>query len=182
MGFKKASKTVANEKATISNEDLKVNGSSAILKDVEIMFWSYKKISTNPQYKEKFAVTIKLSKKHVKQMEAAKEAAIMYFCKNEDIDPESVDFSDSIFYNQKTDEYTYTFRSDDDFRENTDLNGEQCDPELKIGKGSIANLAIRASACKIFKSYSVIFYLNAANVTRLEEIKGGQIDLRAALR
>ena len=191
MGFKKVVKKVSkdsdsfkSEKSKVQKDDeTKVNGSVAILKNVEVQFWSYRKISNNPMYEEKFAVTVKLSDKHVKQLEAAKEAAIQWFCseKEPDLDPDSVEFTDSI-YETKNGEMTYTFRSAKDFREITDLNGEQCDPELKIGKGSIANLAVRASASKIFKSYNVTFYLNAANITSLEEFVGGQTDLRAALR
>lgn len=160
-----------------------VNGSTVILKNVEIQFWAYKKISNNPQYEEKFAVTVKLSDKHIKLLEAAKEAAIQHYCseKEPNLDPDSVEFTDSIYENKNGD-VTYTFRDKYDFRENTDLDGEQCDPNLKIGKGSIANLAVRASASKIFKSYNVTFYLNAANITHLEEFSGGQTDLRAALR
>lgn len=191
MGFKKVVKKVSkdsgsfkSEKSKVQNDsETKVNGSVAILKNVEVQFWSYRKISNNPMYEEKFAVTVKLSDKHVKQLEAAKEAAIQWFCseKEPDLDPDSVEFTDSI-YETKNGEMTYTFRSAKDFREITDLNGEQCDPELKIGKGSIVNLAVRASAAKIFKSYNVMFYLNAANITSLEEFVGGQTDLRAALR
>lgn len=173
--------TVAKSKAPEQGE--KVNGSTVILKDVEIQFWAYKKISNNPQYEEKFAVTVKLSDKHIRLLESAKEAAIQYYCseKEPDLDPDDVEFTDSIFENKNGD-VTYTFRSKDDFRENTDLNGEQCEPDLRIGRGSIANLAVRASASKIFKSYNVTFYLNAANITHLEEFVGGQTDLRAALR
>lgn len=188
MAIKKVAKSVstktASAKATSPKTDEShVNGSTVILKDVEILFWAYKKVSNNPQYEEKFAVTVKLSDKHVKLLESAKEAAIQYYCteKEPDLDPEDVEFTDSIYENKNGD-VTYTFRSKDDFRENTDLNGEQCDPELKIGKGSIANLAVRASAAKIFKSYNVTFYLNAANIKHLEEFVGGQTDLRAALR
>lgn len=191
MGFKKVVKKVSknsdsfkDKKSEVQNDgETKVNGSVAILKNVEVQFWSYRKISNNPMYEEKFAVTVKLSDKHVKQLEAAKEAAIQWFCseKEPDLDPDSVEFTDSI-YETKNGETTYTFRSAKDFREITDLNGEQCDPELKIGRGSIANLAVRASASKIFKSYNVTFYLNAANITSLEEFVGGQTDLRAALR
>ena len=174
-----ANKTVAKP----AEQGEKVNGSTVILKDVEILFWAYKKVSNNPQYEEKFAVTVKLSDKHIRLLESAKEAAIQYYCteKEPDLDPDDVEFTDSIYENKNGD-VTYTFRSKDDFRENTDLNGEQCDPELKIGKGSIANIAVRASASKIFKSYNVTFYLNAANITHLEEFVGGQTDLRAALR
>jgi len=188
MAIKKIKKVSANSEQKVSkvqksNDTEKVNGSTVILKNVEILFWAYKKISNNPQYEEKFAVTVKLSDKHVKQLEAAKEAAIQYYCteKEPDLDPDDVEFTDSIYENKNGD-VTYTFRSKDDFRENTDLNGEQCEPDLRIGKGSIANLAVRASASKIFKSYTVTFYLNAANITSLEEFSGGQIDLRAALR
>lgn len=184
MAFKKVAKSVAKSAKTAETEPMeKVNGSTAILKDVEVQFWAYKKISTNPQYEPKFAVTVKLSDKHIKQLEVAKESAIQHYCseKEPDLDPDSVEFSDSICEN-KDGAVTYTFRSAKDFRENTDLDGEQCDPDLKIGKGSIANLAVRASAAKIFKSYNVTFYLNAANITHLEEFTGGQIDLRAALR
>lgn len=191
MGFKKVVKKVSkdsdsfkSEKSKVQNDsETKVNGSTVILKNVEVQFWSYRKISNNPMYEEKFAVTVKLSDKHVKQLEAAKEAAIQWFCskKEPDLDPDSVEFTDSI-YETKNGEMTYTFRSTKDFREITDLNGEQCDPELKIGRGSIVNLAVRASASKIFKSYNVTFYLNAANITSLEEFVGGQTDLRAALR
>lgn len=189
MAIKKVAKKVsanatASVKATSQKTDEShVNGSTVILKNVEILFWAYKKVSNNPQYEEKFAVTVKLSDKHVKLLEAAKEAAIQYYCseKEPDLDPEDVEFTDSIYENKNGD-VTYTFRSKDDFRENTDLNGEQCDPDLKIGKGSIANLAVRASASKIFKSYNVTFYLNAANIKHLEEFVGGQTDLRAALR
>ncbi len=161
----------------------RVNGSTVILKNVEILFWAYKKISNNPQYEAKFAVTVKLSDKHLQLLEAAKEAAIQYYCEEEepDLDPDEVEFSDSI-YSNKNGDVTYTFRSKDDFRAVTDLEGEQCDEDLKIGKGSIANLGVRAYASKIFKSYNVTFYLNGANITHLEEFKGGQIDLRAALR
>ena len=170
-------------KSDIQKQEEKVNGSTVILKDVEIQFWAYKKVSNNPQYEEKFAVTVKLSDKHIRLLESAKEAAIQYYCteKEPDLDPDDVEFTDSIYENKNGD-VTYTFRSKDDFRENTDLNGEQCDPDLKIGRGSIANLAVRASASKIFKSYNVTFYLNAANITHLEEFVGGQTDLRAALR
>ena len=173
--------TVAKSNAPEQGE--KVNGSTVILKDVEIQFWAYKKISNNPQYEEKFAVTVKLSDKHLKLLESAKEAAIQYYCseKEPDLDPDEVEFTDSIYENKNGD-VTYTFRSKDDFRENTDLNGEQCDPDLRIGRGSVANIAVRASASKIFKSYNVTFYLNAANITHLEEFVGGQTDLRAALR
>lgn len=187
MAFKKAaksSKVSAPATKTVANEPTEhVNGSTVILKDVEILFWAYKKISNNPQYEEKFAVTVKLSDKHVRLLESAKEAAIQYYCteKEPDLDPEDVEFTDSIYENKKG-EVTYTFRSKDDFREKTDLNGEKCDPELKIGRGSIANLGVRASAAKIFKSYNVTFYLNATNITHLEEFVGGQTDLRAALR
>lgn len=176
-----AKTTVAKSNAPEQGE--KVNGSTVILKDVEIQFWAYKKISNNPQYEEKFAVTVKLSDKHIRLLEAAKEAAIQYYCteKEPDLDPDDVEFTDSIYENKNGD-VTYTFRSKDDFRENTDLNGEQCEPDLRIGRGSIANLAVRASASKIFKSYNVTFYLNAANITHLEEFVGGQTDLRAALR
>ncbi len=170
-------------KSNAQEQGEKVNGSTVILKDVEIQFWAYKKISNNPQYEEKFAVTVKLSDKHLKLLESAKEAAIQYYCseKEPDLDPDEVEFTDSIYENKNGD-VTYTFRSKDDFRENTDLNGEQCDPDLRIGRGSIANIAVRASASKIFKSYNVTFYLNAANITHLEEFVGGQTDLRAALR
>ena len=173
--------TVAKSNAPEQGE--KVNGSTVILKDVEIQFWAYKKISNNPQYEEKFAVTVKLSDKHLKLLESAKEAAIQYYCseKEPDLDPDEVEFTDSIYENKNGD-VTYTFRSKDDFRENTDLNGEQCDPDLRVGRGSVANIAVRASASKIFKSYNVTFYLNAANITHLEEFVGGQTDLRAALR
>ena len=191
MGFKKVVKkgsknsdSFKDKKSKVRNDsETKVNGSVAILKNVEVQFWSYRKVSNNPMYEEKFAVTVKLSDKHVKQLEAAKEAAIQWFCseKEPNLDPDSVEFTDSI-YETKNGEMTYTFRDTKDFREITDLNGEQCDPELKIGKGSIANLAVRASASKIFKSYNVTFYLNAANITSLEEFVGGQTDLRAALR
>lgn len=176
-----AKTTVAKSNAPEQGE--KVNGSTVILKDVEIQFWAYKKISNNPQYEEKFAVTVKLSDKHIRLLESAKEAAIQYYCseKEPDLDPDDVEFTDSIYENKNGD-VTYTFRSKDDFRENTDLNGEQCEPDLRIGRGSIANLAVRASASKIFKSYNVTFYLNAANITHLEEFVGGQTDLRAALR
>lgn len=189
MAIKKVAKKVSvsanTAKTTVAADktEERVNGSTVILKNVEIQFWAYKKISNNPQYEEKFAVTVKLSDKHVKLLEAAKEAAIQYYCteKEPDLDPEDVEFTDSIYENKNGD-VTYTFRSKDDFRENTDLNGEQCDPDLKIGRGSIANIAVRASASKIFKSYNVTFYLNAANITHLEEFVGGQTDLRAALR
>ena len=191
MGFKKVVKkgsknsdSFKDKKSKVRNDsETKVNGSVAILKNVEVLFWSYRKVSNNPMYEEKFAVTVKLSDKHVKQLEAAKEAAIQWFCseKEPNLDPDSVEFTDSI-YETKNGEMTYTFRDTKDFRKITDLNGEQCDPELKIGKGSIANLAVRASASKIFKSYNVTFYLNAANITSLEEFVGGQTDLRAALR
>ena len=191
MGFKKVVKKVSkdsdsfkSEKSKVQNDnETKVNGSVVILKNVEVQFWSYRKISNNPMYEEKFAVTVKLSDKHVKQLEAAKEAAIQWFCskKEPDLDPDSVEFTDSI-YETKNGEMTYTFRSTKDFREITDLNGKRCDPELKIGRGSIVNLGVRASASKIFKSYNVTFYLNAANITSLEEFVGGQTDLRAALR
>lgn len=159
-----------------------VNGSTVILKDVEIKFWAYRKTSNNPQYEPKYSVTVKLTDKHIKLLEAAKEAAIQWYCseKEPDLEPDDVEWSDSIY--EKDGEVTYTFRSAEDFREHTDLEGEKCDPELKIGKGSIANLGVRASAAKIFKSYNVTFYLNAANITSLVEFKGGQIDLRAALR
>ena len=191
MGFKKVVKKVSkdsdsfkSEKSKVQNDnETKVNGSVVILKNVEVQFWSYRKISNNPMYEEKFAITVKLSDKHVKQLEAAKEAAIQWFCskKEPDLDPDSVEFTDSI-YETKNGEMTYTFRSTKDFREITDLNGKRCDPELKIGRGSIVNLGVRASASKIFKSYNVTFYLNAANITSLEEFVGGQTDLRAALR
>ena len=191
MAFKKVAKKVSknsnsfkSEKSKVQdNGETKVNGSTAILKNVEVQFWSYRKISKNPMYEKKFAVTVKLSDKHVKQLEAAKEAAIQWFCSEQEpnLDPDSVEFTDSI-YETKNGEMTYTFRSDKDFREITDLNGKQCDPELKIGRGSIANLGVRASVSKIFKSYNVTFYLNAANITSLEEFVGGQTDLRAALR
>lgn len=184
MAFKKVAKTVAKSAKSVETEPMeKVNGSTAILKDVEVQFWAYKKVSTNPQYEPKFAVTVKLTDKHIKQLEAAKESAIQYYCevKEPDLDPESVEFSDSIYEN-KDGSVTYTFRSADDFRDCTELNGVQCDPNLRIGKGSIVNLAVRASAAKIFKSYNVTFYLNNANITSLEEFTGGQFDLRAALR
>lgn len=188
MAIKKAAKGLKKETKGLKVEMVEdgkahVNGSVVILKGVEILFWAYKKISNNPQYEEKFSVTVKLSDKHVKLLEAAKEAAIQYYCseKEPDLDPDDIEFSDSIYENKNGDT-TYTFRSKDDFRENTDLNGEQCDPELRIGKGSIANIAVRACASKIFKSYTVTFYMNAANITSLEEFVGGQTDLRAALR
>lgn len=187
MAIKKVAKSskvsAPKTSSAVANDESHVNGSTVILKDVEILFWAYKKISNNPQYEEKFAVTVKLTDKHVKLLEAAKEAAIQYYCteKEPDLDPDDVEFTDSIYENKNGD-VTYTFRSKDDFRENTDLNGEQCDPDLKIGRGSIANLAVRASASKIFKSYNVAFYLNAANIKHLEEFVGGQTDLRAALR
>lgn len=188
MAIKKGAKkgsvsTNTSAKSVEAKDTERVNGSTVILKNVEIQFWAYKKISNNPQYEEKFAVTVKLTDKHIKLLEAAKEAAIQYYCteKEPDLDPEDVEFTDSIYENKNGD-VTYTFRSKDDFRENTDLNGEQCDPDLKIGRGSIANIAVRASASKIFKSYNVTFYLNAANITHLEEFVGGQTDLRAALR
>lgn len=190
MAIKKVAKKVSVNtarttvaKSNAADQGEKVNGSTVILKDVEIQFWAYKKVSNNPQYEEKFAVTVKLSDKHVRLLEAAKEAAIQYYCteKEPDLDPDSVEFTDSIYENKNGD-VTYTFRSKDDFREKTDLNGEQCDPDLRIGRGSIANLAVRACASKIFKSYTVTFYLNAANIKHLEEFSGGQTDLRAALR
>lgn len=186
MAIKKVAKKVSANTVAKSNapeQGEKVNGSTVILKDVEIQFWAYKKISNNPQYEEKFAVTVKLSDKHLKLLESAKEAAIQYYCseKEPDLDPDEVEFTDSIYENRNGD-VTYTFRSKDDFREKTDLNGKQCDPDLRIGRGSVANLAVRASASKIFKSYNVTFYLNATNITHLEEFVGGQTDLRAALR
>lgn len=195
MAFKKSIKSSASENKTVKTvkatkeaveeSSERVNGSQVILKNVEILFWSYKKMSKNPQYEPKFAVTVKLSDKHVQLMEAAKEAAIQWYCsdagKEPDLDPDSVEFVDSL-YEDKDGNMTYTFRSLDDFRENTELNGEQCDPELRIGRGSIANLAVRASCAKIFKTHNVTFYLNAANIKHLEEFKGGQTDLRAALR
>lgn len=184
MGFKKVAKKVSE--ARIANtekiDDLKVNGSNVILKGVEIKFWSYRKVSSNSQYEPKFCITVKLSDKHVKLMEAAKEAAIMWYCNENGIDQADIpEFSDSI-YTGKDGEVTYTFRSSKDFRELTEVDGEPCDPELKIGKGSIANIAIRASATKIYKSYTVIFYLNGVNIKTLEEFKGSQFNLHDALR
>ena len=178
---KSVSKTSPVETKKSESEE-HVNGSYVILKNVEIQFWAYKKISKNPQYEKKFAVTVKLSDKHIKLLEVAKEAAIQYYCseKEQDLDPDSVEFTDSI-YEDKNGDVTYTFRDKNDFRENTYLDGEKCDPDLKIGKGSIANLAVRGSASKIFKSYNVTFYLNGANITHLEEFRGGQFDLRKAL-
>lgn len=185
MALKKAIVKKSGQKRNVEPEVTEtehVNGSTVILKDVEIKFWAYRKTSNNPQYEPKYSVTVKLTDKHVKLLEAAKEAAIQWYCseKEPDLEPDDVEWSDSIY--EKDGEVTYTFRSAEDFREHTDLEGEKCDPELKIGKGSIANLGVRASAAKIFKSYNVTFYLNAANITSLVEFKGGQIDLRAALR
>jgi hypothetical protein len=117
-------------------------------------------------------------------MEAAKEAAIMWYCNENginEVEANIPEFSDSI-YTGRDGEVTYTFRSSKDFRELTEVDGEPCDPELKIGKGSIANIAIRAAATKIYKSYTVIFYLNGVNIKTLEEFKGSQFNLHEALR
>lgn len=183
MAFKKSVKSVKPANSIEQNEDLHVNGSICILKNVEILFWAYSPVSSNPQYEPKYVVTIKLCGNHLEQMAAAKEAAVQYFIANKEpgLDPDKTDFADSIYQN-KDNWDCYSFRSKDSYIPITEINGEPASDDVRIGKGSIANLAVRASVSKIFKSYNVSFYLNGVNITQLEEYKGKTLDLRAALR
>lgn len=173
------------EQTTDSLDDPRMERSgTAILRDVEVQFWSFKKICTNEKYEPKFNVTVVLSKRHLESLARIKEAAIERYCSEvePDLNKNKVEFTDSIYENEETGIVTYTFRSATDFREITDLHGEKCEPDLMIGKGSKVNIAVRAHAIKIFKSYTVTFYLNGANITDLVEYSGGRFDLRNALK
>lgn len=157
---------------------------NAILKDVEVQFWSTKKFSSNPRYPEKFALTVLLSEKHINQLEPVIEAAIEeYKQKEEDYDVTPEDFKVS-FYEQNDGTVTYTFRSDSDYREITALMGEEIEDvnEVRPAKGTKINLAVRASAiCVSRGNYYCVIYANAINIKEYVPYVGGRQSLLQSL-
>lgn len=179
---------LAKSKSSKSSKSVKAQSQShdtnAILKDVEVQFWSTKKFSSNPRYPEKYALTVLLGEKHISQLEPVIEAAIEeYKQKEEDYDVSPEDFKVS-FYEQDDGSVTYTFRSDSDYREISALEGEEIEDvnDVRPAKGTKINLAVRASAiCVSRGNYYCVIYANAINIKEYIPYVGGRQSLLQSL-
>ena len=173
-------------KKRVSDGNASVTGQTVILKGVEIRFWSYKAMSRNPRYDPKYEISVVLTSGHRDAMHRAAESAVMALASSEGWDDNEVnmeDFPISFYTNPKTDEVSYTFRSESSYLPITEVNGEAAGDTLAVGPKSIANIAIRAATVKVFREHMVIFYLNGVNITDLVPYSGGSNkDLRSALR
>lgn len=155
--------------------------SNVILKGAEVTFWSDKPISNNPRYEAKYVLSIELTDKHISILARAKEAAIMKFIESENngVLLCSSNFDDKLF-EREDGTMTLTFRSNNDFKLDTEYEEEMIDTDLRIGKGTKINIAVNAWAYTANKSHGLQYYANAINIVDLVEREAH--DLRKALR
>lgn len=155
--------------------------SSVILRGAKVTFWSDKPISNNPRYDAKYVLSVELTDKHIAILARAKEAAIMKFIENENngVEVPLRKFADKI-YERDDGTMTLTFRSDNDFKLDTEYEEEMIDTSLKVGKDTEINIAVNAWAYTANKSFGLQYYANAINIVDLVEREDH--DLRKALR
>lgn len=183
--LRKMSKRSVSAKSKRSAKDREPNVSPAtsnvILKGPKVTFWSDRPISNNPRYEAKYVLAIELTDKHISILARAKEAAIMKFIENENngVSVPLSKFDDKLF-EMDDGTITLTFRSNNDFKLDTEYEEEMIDTDLRIGKGTEINIAVNAWAYTANKSYAIQYYANAINIVDLVEREAH--DLRKALR
>ena len=184
--LRKMTKRSVSSKSNPSTDVRESNESTAtksnvILKGVEVTFWSDKPISNNPRYDAKYVLSIALTDKHISILARAKEAAIMKFIESENngVSVPLSKFDDKLF-EMPDGTTTLTFRSNNDFKLDTEYEEEMIDTDLRIGKGTKINIAVNAWAYTANKSHGLQYYANAINIVDLVEREAH--DLRKALR
>lgn len=170
-----------NRDAESESNESTATKSNVILKGATVTFWSDKPISNNPRYEAKYVLSIALTDKHISILARAKEAAIMKFIESENngVSVPLSQFDDKLF-EREDGTMTLTFRSNNDFKLDTEYEEEMIDTDLRIGKGTKINIAVNAWAYTANKSHGLQYYANAINIVDLVEREAH--DLRKALR